>query len=214
MTILAPVRSELFTVRVYKHLDIAAGQFWANSYEFETGEGASFADLRAAGQAVVEFERLMSHDTVVFDRVVTSTLVEDGQPYDPEAFISDPLGGLVGNVTSPPTANVLPLQVALFLRREVTTGRTGKLFLRQTVSENDVSGRYGSYVLTDPAAMEARYAAAVGVSNIDSLFASGESPMNMCMVGGTTTRHIRRINGLTPVDARLIKYNNRYFDRR
>ena len=40
MSITSPGADELFTVRVYKKVDIAADQMWANTYELQASVGA------------------------------------------------------------------------------------------------------------------------------------------------------------------------------
>lgn len=213
MSVLAPAADEVFNIRIYKRLDIAGERVWANSYEVVNYGGANKADLEACAQALVSFEQGMCHDTVLFDRAVISTYVPDGQPYNPESFISVPLTQ-VGTVSSPPAAEVLPLQVALFLRRDVPSGRYGKLFLRQTVGETDVSGRYGSFALTSPSAMNTRLSTAISASGLDDYFGGGAAPLSLALVGNSVDGLVvRTVTGLTVVDVRLIKFNNRYFDR-
>jgi len=213
MSVTTPTANELFTVRVFKNLDIAVDRSWSNTYELQNQDGGGYTELVAAAQSIVTFEQGMCHDTVKFNRVVVSTYVPDGEPYAPASFTSIPLTQ-VGVITSPPAAEVLPLQVSLFLRRDVASGRTGKLFLRQTVGEDDVSGRFGSFVLSSPSGMATRLAAAMGASAIDDMFAGGSAPFRLVMAGnGPSSITIRNVTGFTPGDARLSKFNNRYYKR-
>lgn len=214
MSITSPEADELFTVRVYKKVDIAADQMWANTYELQAAVGASAANLVTAAQAIVEFEKTIHQDTVFFDRVVVSTWVDDGVAYDPESFTTIPLTG-AGLVASPVAAEVLPLQVALFVRRDTLSGRTGKVFYRGCLGEDDVSGRFGTIALTNAAAIQTRVDNAVTGSGLDALLpGGGESAYRLVMaarIGGVL--RTRAVQGLTAAGVKLIKYNNRYFDR-
>lgn len=215
MSVLNPGAGDLFTVRLYKKMDVAADQMWANTYELKAGASPSYETLLDAVEKLVAFEKLIHHDTVHFDRAVVSTYVPDGRPYAPESFASLPQSGQ-GNISSPLTQQVLPLQVVLFVRRDVPSGRTGKAFYRGCLGEDDVNGRYGTINLTAPATVQARIAGAVTSAGIDELLGGGEAfnyrlVMAGSLAGGAV--HSREITALTAVSAKIVKYNNRYFDR-
>jgi len=213
MSVLLPDTDELFTLRIYKSVDVAADQVWANTYELQAAEPADFDDLDDAVDRLVAFEKAMHHDTVAFRRAVLSTAVADGAPYDPFSFVSKTLTG-TGDIASPAAASVLPLQVCLFIRRDVSTGRAGKLMFRQALGEGDVQGRFGQIQLTSPSAVNTVLSGAITSSTIDDLF--GPVPVanvRLVMAPGTTPGPlVRRVAGMTAVNARIIKYNNRYFD--
>jgi len=83
---------EVFSVRVYK----TVGQFmWANTYEIValTDEGTTGeAFWNNVAQRFVTLEQNMHWGFVKIDRVVISSYVPDGQPYNPTSFISLPAG--------------------------------------------------------------------------------------------------------------------------
>jgi hypothetical protein len=213
MPVLNPDDNEIFTLRIYKSIDVAADQMWGNTYELRAEPGAVSADLTSAVNKLVDFEKQMHQDTVIFRRAVLSTYVEDGTPYDPLSFVSYSLTG-AGQVTSPLAAATLPLQVCLFIRRDVSSGRAGKLFYRQALGEGDVQGRFGVISLTDAAAINTRLATAITAASVDDMLGpTPVDPINLVMQSGVPgVGSLRFLSGLTAVNARIIKYNNRYFD--
>lgn len=212
MSVTAPTGGDLFSLRVYKKIDIAADQVWANTYEMRANTGVTYDDLVDAADTLVAFEKIFHQDTTFFDRVVVSTYVEDGAPYNPDSFISLPQSG-AGAVASPVAAETLPLQVVLFVRRDVASGRTGKIFYRGCLEEDDVQGRFGTISLTSPSTIATRISGALTTSGLDEYLAGGTAPLRLLMVSGAGGTSQRDISGLTPVGARIVKYNNRYFDR-
>jgi len=216
MSLLAPITGELFTLRVFKETDVSPTQVWSNAWEVQAQGATSLADLNEFAAAVVAFERGMSQDTVRFNRYVLSTWVPDGEPYDPETFTSQPLEGL-GTVSSPPDAETLPLNVVLFVKREVATGRYGKLFLRRALDETEVSGRYGDWRI-DPSALaviETRVTTLLASSGLGDYLAGGETGLRLVMAavpsgGGAVVT--RAVTDLTPAGCRTVRWNNRYYD--
>lgn len=213
MSVTAPATDELFTVRIYKSVDVASDQVWANTYELQTAAAATSTDLDDAADKLVAFEKAMHHDTVVFRRAVISTYVADGAPYNPLSFVSKSLTG-AGSIASPAAALVLPLQVALFIRRDVLAGRAGKLMFRQALGEGDVEGRFGQVRLTSPTTVNSVLAAAIVSSTINGMFGPVPTdPVRLVMCSGPTgVGTVRFVQGMTAVSARIVKYNNRYFD--
>lgn len=211
MSILDPTTGELFTLRIYKAIDVASDQVWANTYELRANEGADNEDLRDAANRLVDFEKELHLDTAVFNRYVLSTFVADGEPYDPTSFISQPLSG-AGLTASPIAAETLPLQVVLYVRREVATGRTGKAFYRQALAEGDVQGRFGQVQLTSPAGIQSRVDDAVATAMLAPLLGGGGGAVTLVMATTDASPIVRDITGLSAVSGRIVKYNNRYFD--
>lgn len=212
MGILSHVAGEVFTLRVYKHLDIAVSQFWANTWEIRSRASGTITGLKAACQALVDFESELALDTTQFDRYVLSTYVEDGTPYNPSSFVSQPLS-TTGARTSGAAALQLPLNIVLFIRRDVLTGRTGKLYLRNVLEEGDVNGRFGEIQLTSLATWVSRVSSALSGSGADDLLAGGASDYVISMASGAgASPAYRDITDLVPVAGRIVQFNNRYYD--
>jgi len=217
MSIENPGLGELFTLRIYKETDTSPFQVWDNNYELrcESAE-ATLESLKVACGYIVAFEKAITQDTARFNRYVVSTYQEDGVPYDPASFTSVPLTGL-GAVASPPDAETLPLNVCLFLRREVPTGRYGKLFIRRALDETQVSGRNGVWRI-DPAALAeistniAEQLETAGVS--DMIGPGAASGFALVMAAGSGVgATFRYISDFNVGGVRDVKFNNRYFDR-
>lgn len=213
MSVLVPEAGEVFTIRTYKHQDIAVTSSWANTYEAQATTGVVFGDLTTMAAIIMSFEKRMSQDTVIVDRAVVSTWIPDGQPYNPASFVVVNDGGS-GLVTSPAADEVLSLDICLHLRRDVASGRQGKLFLRGALDEGDVAGRYGDIYLTDAAGIEARLSDAVSDSGLDAYMGLAESSLKLVMASLIGEDVITRtINQLVSVNAKIVKLNHKYFDR-
>lgn len=213
MSVLFPEVNEVFTVRSYKHQDIAVSSSWANTYECKNVGAADVDDLRTLASIITSFEKRMSQDTVIVDRAVVSTWIPDGMPYDPTSFIVVDDGG-AGLVTSPAADDVLSLDICLHIRREVPSGRLGKLFLRGALDESDVAGRYGDIYLTNYAGIALRLSDALADSGLDAYMGPSATPLVLTMssyIGEGTID--RAITGLTVVNAKIVKLNHKYFDR-
>lgn len=214
MSVSVPTSNEVFTVRTYKHADVAIDNSWANSYEIKVGTSATLANLRSFMSAAMAFEAKMCLDTTVIDRGVVSTWVPDGEPYNPASFaVLD--YNTPGEETSPAGTSMLSLDVCLHIRRIVDTGRFGKLFLRGLLTEGDIQGRAGTMVLTAPGVMNTRLAGALTDSGLSDYFLPGAPGdirlvMARALTGGIETR---LIEDMLAVNAKNVKLHHKYFDR-
>jgi hypothetical protein len=207
---------ELFTVRTYKETYNSPFLTWSNTYEIQAAEaGQGEFELAAAAMKLLQFERAISQDTSRFTRATVSTWEPDEGAYDVRDFVSVPVDFL-GAVTSPVAAESLPLDVCLFLRRDVKSGRYGKLFIRRALDEADVTGNFGPITM-EPAALTAvaaRVVAAEGEHIEGFLGDAPESGFNLVMAGlSGQLLNIRKIRQFVVSGVRRVKYNNRYFDR-
>lgn len=133
MSAVNPQPNEVFTVRVYKNY---SGQEWANTYELQAIGEVTKATLESAASTILAAEREFTFNFVNFDRVVVSTYVPDGTPYNPDNFFTViyDLQGLRISEAEP-----MPLYACMFARRVVAGGRPGKAFYRGCLNESDVS---------------------------------------------------------------------------
>lgn len=110
---------------------------WANTHEFTAPAGllGDQTNVRAVALAFASYHRSLLNPRYGVDRVVLSTYGPD-LPFPP-GFASESFR-FQGNGTAfgPP----LPLSVVLYVRRNVTRGRDGKLFLRGYFSEGMIDG--------------------------------------------------------------------------
>jgi len=206
MPIDAVQAGEIFTVRTYKNY---VGFTWANSYEVQAAIEPvnSVTAIEALVSSFVALERSLHIDGVIVDRVVVSTYVPDGQPYNPSSFTSIPVSL---NSQRPAVAEVLPLELTLFVRRNSPVGRDGRLLYRGCLTENDMSASAFRPFLTGTA-----------VTNLQTIFGTWfvstfpTQEWNIVMASGDPANPIvRTITGFQ-VSQRIVvkKLNNRYFDR-
>lgn len=213
MTIAAPAQYDVFTARIFKRYNASPTPVWSNTYELQCKIASSLEDLVTEVGNIVAFEQYLELTNVRFDRMVISSYEPDGEPYDPSSFVTVPLAVLGLNDLTGGADEQVPLQVCLFLRREVATGRTGKLLLRGCLEEADIEGSYGSYALTNPSAWITKVATAITDSGLDDQLVGGAGNYGLVMASGSpSATSVRAITGIVPVDARITKFDHRYYD--
>jgi hypothetical protein len=194
--------NEVFTVRIYKRLE---GQEWANSYEVQATDASSDPTISIGNLRnwLVGLERSIHLTDVFFDRITISTYQPDSQPYDPTRFTSYPIFQQGQRARS---GDALTLAICLFVRREVSFGRSGKLLYRGVLQENDVAG-YRSGLLT---------ASITSLQNaINTAWSARPSFWRLVMASGVPTpQDVREVINLGVSAFTVVKkLDNRYFDR-
>jgi len=197
---------EIFTVRTYKTF---VGFSWANTYEVQAAIEPvnSNTAIQALVSSFVTLERALHIDGVIVDRVVVSTYVPDGQPYNPSSFTSIPVSL---NSQRPAVAEVLPLELTLFVRRNSPFGRDGRLLYRGCLTENDMAASAFRPFLTSTA-----------VTNLQTIFGTWlastfpSQEWNIVMASGAPANPNVRIVTDFQVSQKIVvkKLNNRYYDR-
>jgi hypothetical protein len=172
-----------FTVAIIKHHLSNPELKWANNYELYSADGGETDALTDAAALIVDFEKRIHHNYVIFENARISTWIPDSKPYDPEAFVNVPLTG-AGATT--PLADPVALTVTLSVVRQVNVGRLGHVFYRGCLLENQVSSPAGIFTLTSPGDLDLFIQAAVTASGIDALFeVPGPGGLNMAMINNT-----------------------------
>ena len=207
MTVTNITNGELFTVRIYKR---ASGLTWANNYEVQATQDVPFAQTSLIDLAnrLVNLERALHLQAVTIDRVVISTYVRDSRPYNPETFVTIPVG-LFGQRSS--EGDPLPIEYCLFVRRSVQSGRTGKLLYRGCLLESAATTIGFRPVLGTSAQNEIQ-------SAVNEWFANqwlvSANPFNLVMASGDESLNVRVVQGLAVSQSIVIKqWGNAYFDR-
>lgn len=206
---------DLFTLRIYKRLVNRQDLAWANTYELQvtpSGAGSGTAEAQQVSNVVAEFESLLHLSDVQFDRAVFSTLVPDGQPYDPDTFASYDISGVSGQR---PTGAPMSLQNCLRIRKGVPFGRAGRFLYRRCLDETEVNSLSGDPVLTGAARDTFDSILVAPLSTTDDFLTSlGVLGVRLVMVGvaGGVTR-VRGVESLSANGVTVKPYNNRYFDR-
>lgn len=211
MSVEFPQVGEIFSLRSYKRLVSAPTVTWANSYEFRMLGGAGVTEqLDTLAQVVVDWEQLFHLPAVEFDRVVISTYVEDGQPYNPASFKSVDFTGKTG-ARNPDGADLMPLEVALLVRRGVQFGRNGRALYRGVLTEVDVTSFAGKAAITPARLAALADLMIIDGENLNDLAAA--VLFNQVMKGSSAQDVVRLVGSNNPVGVTVKKLNNRYFDR-
>jgi len=197
---------EIFTVRVYKQY---VGFSWANTYEVQASSEPinSITAIESVASSIVSLEQQLHISGVIVDRVVISTYVQDGQPYNPSSFTTIPVS-LPGQRF--PYTDVLPLEMALFVRRNSPTGRDGRLLYRGCLLEGDMSASAFRPLITQNAVNEFQ---SILATWFNTTFPSQQ--WNMVMASGSPgSLSVRQITGFQVSERMVVKkLNNRYYDR-
>lgn len=132
-------------LRAYMHYDVRPSDEWTCNIEMDyagaidAGEVESAALGMAAGLADILLEN------VVIDRIVASTWLEDSAPYDPSTLRVIPIGinGTKEFLFTSPVDDDL----VLFIRKSVSTGRSGKIMLRGVLTTAEIDVDSGSWYI-------------------------------------------------------------------
>jgi hypothetical protein len=206
MTLRNIAQGEVVTVRIYKQY---VGFSWANNYEVQatTNVNDPAQSLADMVDRLVVLERLLHLQAVIIDRATVSSYAPDSQPYDPDTLTTFPYS-LSGQRTS--AGEVLPLELCLFVRRNVNFGRDGRLLYRGCLTENDMSATAFRPLLTSSTVNSIQ-------SAINNWYQQGiGSEWRLVMASGNPQpTSIRTIVGLQVSEKITVKkVNNRYFRRR
>lgn len=197
---------EVFTVRSYKQY---VGFSWANTYEVQaTSEPInSITAIEALASAIVSLEQQLHISGVIVDRIVISTYVQDGEPYNPSSFTTIPVS-LPGQRF--PYTEVLPLEMALFVRRNSPVGRDGRLLYRGCLLEGDMSASAFRPLISQNAVNEFQ---AIFGTWFNTTFPSQQWSLVMAS-GSPNSLNVRQIIGFQVSERMIVKkLNNRYYDR-
>jgi hypothetical protein len=131
------------TIRTYKRAVGNPSFVWQNTYELDWTQGETPGTSNAwltILEGMLEAERQLHTANVEFVKAVGSSwspLPPGPQQYDPEEFcVYLPDEPSLGTRTV--SGDPLPRHCALYVKKEVTFGHTGKLFYRGVLSEADI----------------------------------------------------------------------------
>jgi hypothetical protein len=197
---------EIFTVRTYKQY---VGFGWANTYEVQAAIEPvnSVTAIESLVSSFVALEQAIHMEGIVIDRVVVSTYVPDGQPYNPSSFTSIPVSAL-GQRSAP--GEVLPLELSLFVRRNASVGRDGRLLYRGCLTENDMSAAAFRPLITSSSRNSFQ---TIFGTWITTTFPN--TTWNIVLARGVPNpTNVRQVTGFQVSEKMAVKkLNNRYYDR-
>jgi len=205
MSLSTILQGEVFTVRSYKQY---VGFAWANNYEVEATQDISnpSTELEFLANRIVELEKNLHISGITIDRVTISTYVPDSLPYNPNNVATFPFSVFA---TRQAPSEVLPLELCLFVRRNVDFGRDGRLLYRGCLHEGDMSATAFRPLLTTSAVNSLQNIInnwrAVGLGNAFRLVMASGFP---------APSNVRPVVSLQVSEKIVVKkYNNRYFRR-
>lgn len=196
--------------------DTAGGPVrWANTHELTSTlpTGDLFIQQEQVVLALEAFHRALLNRAFYVESLTLSSVAEDGQPYNPEAFYTrtSMFRGLRGDNVTPGT--LLPLANVLHVKKAVTAGREGNLLLRGFLVEEDIQSdpMTGAVTLSDFPGVQTEIATAWG-ELVGDLEGAGAKMVLMKVAGGVASQ-IRTVTGILPKGVTNKKLNNKYFDR-
>lgn len=196
---------EVISVRVIQSANNGSIK-WANTHEY-----VALVTLNYDEQSQVAATIANAHAGVLLspyrvEKVVVSTWVPDGQPYDPDTFVSFPfnLPGQRSRTSSDP----VDLAVTLRIDRRSVSGRAGRMLLRGVLTEEMLYTVGGRYNYQAPGGLDGVDWAA-GTAALGSLINIGGG-LQMVMASSAGTRNVAQ---LTIAGVSIKKLNNKYFNR-
>lgn len=196
------------------HLNNVEKQY-TNTYEFRANAiGIDGGDLADLASALADFHRRAHHTDVYIDRVVLSTREAEEGGYDPTSFVVYPKGVLGIRAIS---GDALAADIVLYIKRLVTTGRTGKLELRLCLGEGDINAPAGKLRLAAPDTIFDEYQDILGDSGLSAYMGGeGGSIFQMAMVselGDPPVTVARYVQSLQVAGCRDTNPNHAYYNR-
>jgi hypothetical protein len=209
MSVLEPGAAESFIFRLWKHHNNNPAVKWVNTYEARFTALGSSEDLDSLLFGLAAFEATLLYTTATIEYGTISTWEEDGHPYNPDAFRTTTLN--LGGERDPGSAYVEDLRVVVYVRRDVSSGRIGKLELRNSVASTEVGTPAGSFALLEPGDMQTLINSGISAGGLDTNFAGGSAQPHLAMIGAEQVT--RFITGFSVGGVSIVKLNHKYFDR-
>lgn len=170
-----------YSFRAYMNYDVRPSDDWTFNCEYQVDGTIDSGAVEDVANGIKIGLQGMLLDNVIVDRVVASTWVPDGMPYDPSTLRVFPMG--VFGLVEFPLGDPVDDDLALFIRKAVSTGRSGKIMLRGTMTTLNITTDSGSWVLTGGAV--SAFAARVLAFSNDLLNAPGFALIGAAFTGWT-----------------------------
>lgn len=217
MSVIEPAIGEGFVFTLTKTLVANPAVRWRNTYEafFDEGASASSSALEDLAASLLEFEKIIHLSGVQFVQTTISTYAADSKPYDPESFVTIPHPADTVGERTIGQSQPLDLTAAFYVRRQVPTGRQGKLFYRGVLGENDVEAPAGRMRLSSIAGMQSMIDAALNSSDLSQyLYPTATASLMLSMTSTPSpgnTIH-RQIMNLLAAGATRVSNDHRWYD--
>jgi hypothetical protein len=137
--------------------------------------------------------------------------------WEPDSHPYNPLGFLTFTLNSPGVITLgedepVSLRQTLFLKRAVSSGLQGKLFLRGALVGADIEYSDGEWALSNPGGLQSRVNTAFTTADITDYFNGLDAALfYLCMMGDAGAT--RPVGDLLVAGTSDVKLNHKYFDR-
>lgn len=209
MSYLDPDNGESFIFRIRKTLIGVPSMHWFNTYEARFTAAGTKDDLDSLAAGLVLYEAEIHYSTVLIDQVTISTWSEDSHPYNPESFVTQPQETPGSRAIG--VKQMMDLRVCLFVKRNVDSGRIGRLFYRGALTEDDTQSFAGEFQLSDLAGMSTILDNAVDAGGLGSNLIDGAAQPRLALIGASQVT--RFLAGFQVGGVAVVKLNHKYFDR-
>lgn len=166
----------------------------------------SIADHEQVGQKLSIFISSLLRSDMVLKRYTCSTIERDTNPYNGSEFLTREmnLNGTGNNAGN----DSLPLNVCLYIKKNVDTGRSGKSFLRGVFNEGDVNYGHDNHTLGSISFWQQKVDDAVTGSGLSSMFL-GPANATHLLVGDNPfdNTSVRYCSGFTVAGVRAVRIN-------
>lgn len=217
MSVVTPANNEGFVFTVVKSLVANPAVRWRNTYEAfftDGGEALSSVLLDLAGK-LLSFEQVLHLTGVQFVQTTISTYLAETADYDPESFITIPHPADTVGLRTIGAAQPLDLTAAFYVRRQVPTGRQGKLFYRGVLGENDVEAPAGRMRLSSVSGMQDLVNTALGDSGLNEHLyplSTGNLMLSMTSTRRDGSIMHRQVSALVAAGATRVSNDHRWYD--
>ncbi len=193
-----------FSVRVIQSANEGATK-WANTLEYVASSDLDENGASALAAQVGEAFRSVLINRYKVEKIVVSTWVPDGQPYNPDSFISFAynLQGLRGRFGDDP----VDLSICLRIDKRASSGRSGRMLLRGVLHEGMLKTVGGRYNFENPAPLDS-VDWGDGINRLFSLVNVPQGRMHL-----VSNMYQRAVLQLSVAGITIKKLNNKYFDR-
>jgi hypothetical protein len=217
MSVVSPLNGEGFVITIVKSLVANPAVRWRNTYEaFFTDGGEPLSSvLLDFAEKLLDFEQQLHLTGVQFVQTTISTYLPETADYDPESFVTIPHPADTIGERTIGASQPLDLTAAFYVRRQVPTGRQGKLFYRGVLGENDVEAPAGRMRLTSVSNMQSLVDDALTSSGLNEHLyplSTGNLMLSMTSTRKDGSVIHRQVMGLVAAGATRVSNDHRWYD--
>lgn len=161
-------------MRAYMHYDVRPSDEWTCNIEMDYDGAIDAAEVESAALSMAAGLADILLTNVVIDRIVASTWLEDSAPYNPSSLRVIPIGinGTKDFLLTQPVDDDL----VLFIRKTVSTGRSGKILLRGVLTTAEINVDSGSWYIVGSALSDIE-------DLVGSFFTNLSTQFNVILIG-------------------------------